>query len=114
MKVVALLPPFPTHFQYAPPPAQDTLGGYIRVGLWFLVERTTVPVGRTEPPITDIMWRNLFVQAIFQIIVILTFKFKSKVMLSVEEKVKNTIIFNTFVLCHIESMSSTRGSCFLA
>ncbi|XP_035833395.1 putative calcium-transporting ATPase 13, plasma membrane-type [Helianthus annuus] len=34
------------------------------------------PVGRVEPLITNIMWRNLLAQAIFQITVLLTFPFK--------------------------------------
>jgi len=30
------------------------------------------PVGRTEPLITNIMWRNLLAQATYQIVVLLT------------------------------------------
>lgn len=67
------------------------------------------PVGRKEPLITNIMWRNLIAQAIFQIIVLLTFTFKGKDILNLKDgnvagyadKLRNTIIFNTFVFCQI-------------
>ncbi|XP_061990308.1 calcium-transporting ATPase 10, plasma membrane-type-like isoform X2 [Rosa rugosa] len=66
------------------------------------------PVGRREPLITNIMWRNLLIQAIYQITVLLIFNFRGKSILNLEhdstdhaDKVKNTLIFNTFVLCQI-------------
>ncbi|XP_061990312.1 calcium-transporting ATPase 10, plasma membrane-type-like isoform X2 [Rosa rugosa] len=66
------------------------------------------PVGRREPLITNIMWRNLLIQAIYQITVLLIFNFRGKSILKLEhdstdhaDKVKNTLIFNTFVLCQI-------------
>ena len=34
------------------------------------------PVGRTEPLITNIMWRNLMAQALYQIAVLVTLQFK--------------------------------------
>ncbi|CAA6658980.1 unnamed protein product [Spirodela intermedia] len=70
----------------------DTLGA-----LALATERPTrelagkPPVGRTAPLITNIMWRNLLAQALFQIAVLLL----------LHDKVKNTLIFNTFVLCQI-------------
>uniref|UniRef100_A0A2N9G7S5 Calcium-transporting ATPase n=1 Tax=Fagus sylvatica TaxID=28930 RepID=A0A2N9G7S5_FAGSY len=36
------------------------------------------PVGRTEPLITNIMWRNLLAQSLFQISVLLTFQYKGE------------------------------------
>ncbi|KAF2313900.1 hypothetical protein GH714_020427 [Hevea brasiliensis] len=36
------------------------------------------PVGRTEPLITNIMWRNLLAQALYQIVVLLTLQFKGE------------------------------------
>ncbi|KAF2313906.1 hypothetical protein GH714_020460 [Hevea brasiliensis] len=36
------------------------------------------PVGRTEPLITNIMWRNLLAQALYQIAVLLTLQFKGE------------------------------------
>ncbi|PRQ37105.1 putative calcium-transporting ATPase [Rosa chinensis] len=66
------------------------------------------PVGRREPLITNIMWRNLLIQAIYQITVLLIFNFRGKSILNLKhdstdhaDKVKNTLIFNTFVLCQI-------------
>ncbi|WJZ87189.1 hypothetical protein VitviT2T_006590 [Vitis vinifera] len=59
------------------------------------------PVGRTEPLITNIMWRNLLAQALYQIAVLLTLQFKGESIFGVNEKVKDTLIFNTFVLCQV-------------
>ncbi|GKE13741.1 putative calcium-transporting ATPase 13, plasma membrane-type protein [Tanacetum coccineum] len=59
------------------------------------------PVARSPPLITNVMWRNLLTQSLFQIYILLIFQFKGKSIYSVDEKVKNTIIFNTFVLCQV-------------
>ncbi|KAL2635517.1 hypothetical protein R1flu_006996 [Riccia fluitans] len=78
-----------------------------------LMEKT--PVGRTEPLITNIMWRNLFGQALYQITVLLVLDFAGTSVLNLNYKgmsknndertqndqVKNTIIFNAFVFCQI-------------
>lgn len=66
------------------------------------------PVGRKEPLITNIMWRNLIIQALYQVIILLVLNFGGKSILHLKHetrvhanKVKNTFIFNTFVLCQI-------------
>ncbi|KAL6343702.1 hypothetical protein AAG906_025067 [Vitis piasezkii] len=59
------------------------------------------PVGRTEPLISNIMWRNILAQALYQIAVLLTLQFRGESIFGVSEKVKNTLIFNTFVLCQV-------------
>ncbi|PIA31622.1 hypothetical protein AQUCO_04900134v1 [Aquilegia coerulea] len=59
------------------------------------------PVGRTEPLITNVMWRNLIAQALYQISVMLILQFKGKSIFGVNDSVKNTLIFNTFVLCQV-------------
>ncbi|KAL9410698.1 hypothetical protein AB3S75_044468 [Citrus x aurantiifolia] len=59
------------------------------------------PVGRTEPLITNIMWRNLLAQAFYQIAVLLTLQFRGESIFGVNEKVNDTLIFNTFVLCQV-------------
>ncbi|XP_074379779.1 putative calcium-transporting ATPase 13, plasma membrane-type [Apium graveolens] len=59
------------------------------------------PVGRTEPLISNIMWRNLIAQALYQIVVLLTLQFGGEKIFNVNEKVKDTLIFNTFVLCQV-------------
>lgn len=66
------------------------------------------PVGRREPLITNIMWRNLVIQALYQVTVLLVLNFRGKGILKLEDanrdqadKVKNTVIFNSFVLCQI-------------
>ncbi|XP_044486506.1 calcium-transporting ATPase 9, plasma membrane-type isoform X3 [Mangifera indica] len=67
-----------------------------------------MPVGRREPLITNIMWRNLFIQAFYQVAVLLVLNFWGTSILRLQNKtrehandVKNTMIFNTFVFCQI-------------
>ena len=80
----------------------DTLGA-----LALATERPTndllkkSPVGRTKPLISNVMWRNLIAQALYQVAVLLILQFKGKDIFNVDEKVKNTLIFNTFVLCQV-------------
>ncbi|EEF47971.1 cation-transporting atpase plant, putative [Ricinus communis] len=66
------------------------------------------PVGRREPLITNIMWRNLLIQALYQVGVLLVLNFWGKTILHLDDEetehatdVKNTMIFNAFVLCQI-------------
>ncbi|XP_057453394.1 calcium-transporting ATPase 9, plasma membrane-type-like isoform X2 [Lotus japonicus] len=64
------------------------------------------PVGRREPLITNIMWRNLMVQAHYQVIVLLVLNFCGESILHQDSQtqtiqLKNTLIFNTFVMCQI-------------
>ncbi|XP_030973907.1 putative calcium-transporting ATPase 13, plasma membrane-type [Quercus lobata] len=70
---------------------------------------TKPPVCRTEPLITNIMWRNLLAQALYQIIILLVLQFKGESIFSVTEKVKNTLIFNTFVLCQVFNEFNARN-----
>ncbi|CAH1417734.1 unnamed protein product [Lactuca virosa] len=87
----------------------DTLGA-----LALATERPTKelmhnpPVGRVAPLITNVMWRNLLAQAMYQITVLLTFQFKGKSIFNVDERVKNTIIFNTFVFCQVFNEFNSR------
>uniref|UniRef100_A0A5B6Z008 Calcium-transporting ATPase n=1 Tax=Davidia involucrata TaxID=16924 RepID=A0A5B6Z008_DAVIN len=87
----------------------DTLGA-----LALATERPTdelmhkKPVGRTEPLITNIMWRNLLAQALYQIAILLTLQFKGKSIFNVNDEVKNTLIFNTFVLCQVFNEFNSR------
>ncbi|KAJ4719654.1 Calcium-transporting ATPase [Melia azedarach] len=60
-----------------------------------------LPVGRSKPLITRIMWRNLIFQAIYQVGILLILQFKGRAIFGVSESVKNTLIFNTFVLCQV-------------
>ncbi|KAI4344481.1 hypothetical protein L6164_011702 [Bauhinia variegata] len=66
------------------------------------------PVGRREPLITNIMWRNLLIQAMYQVCVLLVLNFRGRSILGLKRdnndhavKVKNTLVFNAFVLCQI-------------
>ncbi|XP_061369094.1 calcium-transporting ATPase 12, plasma membrane-type [Gastrolobium bilobum] len=88
----------------------DTLGA-----LALATERPTKelmqkrPVGRTEPLITNIMWRNLLAQALYQIAILLVLQFHGKSIFHVTEEVKNTLIFNTFVLCQVFNEFNSRS-----
>nr|GMC98848.1 calcium-transporting ATPase 10, plasma membrane-type-like isoform X1 [Ipomoea batatas] len=71
------------------------------------------PVGQREPLITNIMWRNLIIQALYQVTVLLVLNFRGKSILSLEHdnsdhtvKVKNTLIFNSFVLCQVSPLNN--------
>ncbi|KAI9073067.1 hypothetical protein K1719_044987 [Acacia pycnantha] len=70
-----------------------------------LMHRT--PVGRREPLITNIMWRNLLVQALYQVAVLLVLHFGGDQILrkyystARTHQLKNTLIFNAFVFCQI-------------
>ncbi|KAF9675091.1 hypothetical protein SADUNF_Sadunf10G0195300 [Salix dunnii] len=71
-----------------------------------LMHRT--PVGRREPLITNIMWRNLLLQALYQVAVLLVLNFRGLSILNLSHDdrkhatiVKNTMIFNAFVLCQV-------------
>ncbi|KAJ8762552.1 hypothetical protein K2173_007991 [Erythroxylum novogranatense] len=59
------------------------------------------PVGRTEPLITNIMWRNLLAQALYQISILLTLQFRGESIFGVTKAVNHTLIFNTFILCQV-------------
>ncbi|XP_031251486.1 calcium-transporting ATPase 12, plasma membrane-type-like [Pistacia vera] len=70
---------------------------------------TKPPVGRSAPLITKVMWRNLVAQALYQVIVLLILQFKGRSIFSVDEKIKNTLIFNTFVFCQIFNEFNARN-----
>ncbi|RID79994.1 hypothetical protein BRARA_A02693 [Brassica rapa] len=67
------------------------------------------PVGRTAPLITNVMWRNLLAQAFYQISVLLVLQFRGRSIFGVTERVKNTLIFNTFVLCQVFNEFNARS-----
>ncbi|KAK4774343.1 hypothetical protein SAY86_009278 [Trapa natans] len=87
----------------------DTLGA-----LALATERPTqelmerAPVGRTEPLITNVMWRNIAAQAAYQISVLLTLQFSGEAIFGVSEKVNRTLIFNAFVLCQVFNQFNAR------
>ncbi|MBA0876829.1 hypothetical protein Goshw_016348 [Gossypium schwendimanii] len=66
------------------------------------------PVCRTEPLITNIMWRNILAQALYQVAVLLTLQFNGESIFRVTEIVNDTLIFNTFVLCQVFNTFNAR------
>nr|GMD45750.1 putative calcium-transporting ATPase 13, plasma membrane-type [Ipomoea batatas] len=65
-------------------------------------------VGRTEPLITNIMWRNLLAQALYQISILLVLQFRGELIFKVDESVNSTLISNTFVLCQVFNQFNAR------
>ena len=65
-----------------------------------LMEKPPVSLS-THPLITNIKWRNILVQALYQIVVILILQFRGESILGVNKKVKDTMILNTSVLCQV-------------
>ncbi|GAB2218303.1 hypothetical protein Drorol1_Dr00001523 [Drosera rotundifolia] len=66
------------------------------------------PVGRREPLITNIMWRNVLIQAVYQVTVLLVLQFRGLTLLHLQHedreqanKIKNTVVFNAFVFCQL-------------
>ncbi|KAL3825633.1 hypothetical protein ACJIZ3_021662 [Penstemon smallii] len=66
------------------------------------------PVGRREPLITNIMWRNLLIQALYQVTVLLILNFRGISILKLTPdasgravRIRNTLIFNAFVFCQV-------------
>ncbi|KAL5712489.1 P-type Ca(2+) transporter [Ranunculus cassubicifolius] len=67
------------------------------------------PIGRTSPLVTNVMWRNLISQSVFQVAILLTMQFSGKEIFNVDEKVRDTIIFNTFVMCQVFNEFNARS-----
>ncbi|XP_047317808.1 calcium-transporting ATPase 12, plasma membrane-type-like [Impatiens glandulifera] len=65
--------------------------------------------GRTEALITKVMWRNIIAQAVYQITVLIVLEFKGTQFLSVNEKIKDTVVFNSFVLCQVFNEFNARN-----
>ncbi|XP_044480622.1 calcium-transporting ATPase 12, plasma membrane-type-like [Mangifera indica] len=67
------------------------------------------PIGRSKLLITPVMWRNLISQAIYQVAVLLILQFKGKRVFKTNERVNDTMIFNTFVLCQVFNEFNSRN-----
>ncbi|XP_031256557.1 calcium-transporting ATPase 4, plasma membrane-type-like [Pistacia vera] len=70
------------------------------------------PVGRGESFITNIMWRNIIGQSIYQLIILLALYFKGTKLLGLTGSdatdVLNTVIFNSFVFCQVFNEINSR------
>ncbi|XP_031249150.1 calcium-transporting ATPase 12, plasma membrane-type-like [Pistacia vera] len=68
----------------------------------------TPPRGCTEPLITNVVWRNLLSQALYQILILLSLQFAGKSIFKMSPQVKGTMIFNTFCLCQLLNAFNAR------
>jgi Ca2+-transporting ATPase len=63
------------------------------------------PVGRGASFITKTMWRNIFGQSIYQLVILAVLQFDGKRLLRLRgpdaTEIVNTVIFNTFVFCQV-------------
>ncbi|XP_010279279.1 PREDICTED: putative calcium-transporting ATPase 13, plasma membrane-type isoform X2 [Nelumbo nucifera] len=71
-----------------------------------LMER--LPVVQNQPLITHAMWGNLIFQALYQVTIFLILQFKGRSVFGVNEKIKDTLIFNIFVLCQVFNLFNAR------
>lgn len=83
-------------------------------GLALLVEPPTeelmekLPVKQTESLISKAMWRNILLQASYQAAILVAFQFKWKALPGINEKVMESIVFNSYVLCQVFNQVSSR------
>ncbi|KAA8548698.1 hypothetical protein F0562_000382 [Nyssa sinensis] len=63
---------------------------------------------QAEPLITNIMWKDIITQTFYQISILLTINFKGQSIFGVNPQVKDTFIFNTFVLFQVCNMFNAR------
>lgn len=72
-----------------------------------LMKRT--PVGRKGNFISNVMWRNILGQSLYQLLIIWCLQTKGKTMFGIDSDLTlNTLIFNTFVFCQVFNEISSR------
>ncbi|KAM1218592.1 hypothetical protein ACFX2G_046772 [Malus domestica] len=83
------------------------LGGLMMVMELQGTERHTQRLAkRTESLITKVIWGNIAVQVLYQASILLILHFMGNVVPSMNEGVRNTMIFNTFTLCQVLNLFS--------
>lgn len=75
------------------------------------------PVGRKGNFISNVMWRNIMGQALYQFIIIWYLQTEGKAVFHLDgldsDLILNTLIFNSFVFCQV-SIKSSRNTMSLA
>ncbi|XAR53862.1 Calcium-transporting ATPase [Bertholletia excelsa] len=66
------------------------------------------PVKQTDFFVTRTMWRNIILQALYQTTILVVLQFEGHAILDINQKVINTMIFNSFVLCQVFNMFNAR------
>ena len=66
------------------------------------------PLRKTEPLINMAIWRNVVIQALYQLGVLVTCQFKGQTIIGINKVVSDTIIFNIFVLCQVCNIINAR------
>ncbi|VVA30664.1 PREDICTED: calcium-transporting ATPase [Prunus dulcis] len=66
------------------------------------------PVRRTDWLISKAMWRNIVSQALYQSAILVSFQLKGQTVPGISKKVSESIVFNSFVLCHVFNQVNSR------
>ena len=67
------------------------------------------PLGRGGKLITMAMWRNIIIQTIYQVTILVTIQFKGKNdFLGISPRVNKSLVFNSFVLCQVFNLFNCR------
>ncbi|XP_034898301.2 calcium-transporting ATPase 12, plasma membrane-type [Populus alba] len=66
------------------------------------------PIRPSEPFITKAMWRNIIIQASYQVSILLAFQFKGQAILNINEDVSKAMIFSSFLLCQLSNQFNAR------
>ncbi|KAI3668098.1 hypothetical protein L6452_43173 [Arctium lappa] len=75
------------------------------------IQKPTKDLMLQKPPvlgITNVMWRNLLAQSLFQIVILLIIWFTGRSFFNVNESLNGMIIFNTFILCQLFNLFNSR------
>ncbi|XP_068652656.1 calcium-transporting ATPase 12, plasma membrane-type-like [Aristolochia californica] len=66
-------------------------------------------LGRTEPIVTNFMWRNLITQALYQISMLLFLDSRGRTIFHANPKVKNAVVFNAFIVFQVFNVFNARS-----
>ncbi|KAG6743510.1 hypothetical protein POTOM_052206 [Populus tomentosa] len=66
------------------------------------------PIRPSEPFITKAMWRNIIIQASYQVSILVAFQFKGQAILKINEDVSKAMIFSSFLLCQLSNQFNAR------
>lgn len=70
--------------------------------------RDEVSIRPRKPPITKVMWRNIFFQASYQTGILVFLQYRGNALLDITPKVNRSTVFNGFALCQLFNIFSAR------
>ena len=66
------------------------------------------PLEQTGQLITMDIWRNVVIQALYQVVVTVACQFIGEIVISISKEVSKTMVFNIFVLCQVCNLINAR------